>query len=112
MSVIRQMVKDAYRLSHEEMEQKLRALPYWPSEWGITRVLGIREAVRRLKNRALAELVYLGFVIIVDRSGTFYSVRTMDLMTGTDTRHMAEDARKDLEFEYAMKRNRSRLDVL
>ncbi len=109
--VIRRMAVEAYSLPKEEQHAKIRALKNWPSERSFRRLVPIVEACKKLKKKELAELVYMGFVLIAETEGrTLYPVRTFDFMTGLNSDHHVKIAKQDLEFLRTLKGDSAPLD--
>lgn len=107
------MAKLAYQLPTSEAEEKLRVMPQWPSTRILKRMVPIREAVKKLAKEELAELVYMGFVIIMEAGNDkWYPVRTWDFMTGLNSDHMVAVAKNDVELARALKGDRAPIDEM
>lgn len=109
--VIRDMAKTAYALDVDQINQKLRSMEKWPSTRHATGIVGIVDAMRRLVKVELAELVYLGFVLMVETEDrTLYPVRTFDFMTGLSSDDHVAIAKSDLELLKALRGSEAPLD--
>lgn len=84
--VIRRFARDFYKLSIGEVEEKLRALPKWPADRTLSKVLDREEAIKRAASAPIKFLIAQGFVATVqDSDGRYRHVRIPDVMTGYDS---------------------------
>lgn len=92
--IIEALAREFYQLKTEEVAEKLRKLPKWPSHRRIVRVLKRQKAVRRLANPNLRILVKAGWIAIVEcDDGNIYPVRVTDVLWGYDTTPMIKEAK-------------------
>ena len=111
--IIRNMSKEAYKLNPLQVNQKLRHLPKWPSDRTAVRMLSIKDSMDRLAKTELAELVYIGFVLMIETEDKrLWPVRTFDFMTGLNSDDHVEIAKSDMEFLRRLKGPEALLDEL
>ena len=112
-SVIRKMSVEAYKLSNIELRDNLSKMPNWPKGREFQRLVPLRIAVDRVIKLELAELIYIGFVLMLEsKDGTWYPVRTWDFMTGFNSNNDVVLARGDVELARALKGNEAPLDEM
>jgi len=107
---IQNLAVDFYKLSRDEVQEKLNSLEKWPSERLIDRIVPIEEAKRRLVSIPLISLVDIGFVVMVEKDKVLYPVRTIEIMMGINTDDMVEIAKNDIELARAIKGDRASID--
>lgn len=113
VGIIRDMAREAYGLKVDQINEKLRAMPRWPSDRAGLRIVGIEEAMKRLAKPELAELVFVGFILTIEtEGGVLYPVRTFDFMTGLNSDEHVAVAKSDLELLQALKGSDSPIDDL
>ncbi len=111
--IIRRMAVNAYRLDKAGILDRLASLPNWEYGWGVRRIVPIELAMKRLVKRELAELVYLGFVLLIETdSMAWIPVRTWDFMTGLNSDSDVQIAVGDVELARALKGNEAPLDEM
>ena len=111
--MIRTMAREAYEFKPPMINEKLRAMEKWPSMRIAHRIVPIVESMNRLKSPELAELVYIGFVLMVEvEDKTLYPVRTFDFMTGGNSDAYVQIAKSDLELLVALRGEDAMIDDL
>ncbi len=111
--IIRQMAKEAYQLSIEQIQEKANTFEKWPAHRNAKRLVPIQETTVTLKSLELSELVYMGFILMIEATdGKWYPVRTFDFMTGTNTDLQVEIAKNDVLLARALKGSDPRLDIM
>lgn len=112
-TVIRRMAKEAYALKLPEINEKLSAMKKWPSSRHAIGIISIAEAMKRIVKVELAELIYIGFVLMVETEDkTLYPVRTFDFMTGLSSDGHVAIAKSDLDLLRALKGPEALLDEI
>lgn len=107
---IQNLSVEFYGLTRDEVQEKLNRMEKWPSSREIDRIVPIDEACRRLSSIPLRELIGIGFVVVVEKDGALYPIRTLDLMTSINTGEMVKLAKNDIELAIAIKGKRAPLD--
>ncbi len=102
--IIRKMAREAYQLNPQEIQEKLSPIPNWPATRIVRRIVPSVEACKKLTKLELAELVYMGFVLMIETMEmAWYPVRTWDFMTGFSSDADVEIAKHDVEIARILK---------
>lgn len=102
--VIRKMAREAYQLDPRAIQERLNSMPGWPSTQVVRRIVPSVEATQHLVKLELSELVYIGFVLMIETvERVWYPVRTWDFMTGFNSDHDVKIAKHDVEIARILK---------
>lgn len=113
VNIIRQMAKEAYLLSKDGILDKIAGLTRWEHGPNIRRIVSMTDAMDKLVKVELAELVYLGFVLLIEiEDGRWIPVKTWDFMTGLDSKEQTQVAKFDVELARALKGDEAPLDEM